>query len=660
MQTALKVNTIYKKVIIFMTPFILTFTALLLHQPLPTTLAQTTNQYGLSPAQAQVSTVTTMLDSTKEINYLPTNNGWEYMWSRWDPNQINTDFAKISSMGFNTVRIILQSDTAAFNYPYPSQTSLNELNQVITMANANNLKVHLTLFDWWSDYADISGSKIWANTIVAPYAGDPRISFIELQNEIDPNPLQMTWAKAMIPYLKSIDGGIPVTISEYDSDRMQELVTALAATPPDFYTYHTYSAPQFLYNELDGVKNMVKGIPLYIGESGYSTYSTNASDPNIPDVGQEANQEFYFRALYYATQGLGLPFAAPWIYSDFTTSASPTTMPLSEYYFGLFRTDGSAKPAASTMENILAGKPLDLSFNNGFEQVGDNGLPALWNVFQNAQLGYTANFKRDTTTSHTGTASAEISDSVNNNNGTPEFYITPVQYVTPGEIVSIGGWIKGLNATGQSNIALNWYDSSNNYISSTTTNNLPPGTSDWQPFTVTTIIPDNVAYYSIGLESSNNSGAVWFDDIEFNINPPPTPVVVDLPTDTYGSTINIAGIKDPSIAQVYVNYASRGVIVLDSTNWLDDNIPLSIGNNQITIYGEDILGNVSSIESVNVDRHILGDINGDGKVDIIDFSLLAYDWGNCGNQIKNPLADISDDGCVDIQDLSILASNFSL
>lgn len=620
--------------------------------------AQSINNIHLLPAQQ--TPVKNILANTKEINYYPSANGWDNMWSNWNATQINLDFSKISSMGFNTVRIILQADTSSFNYPTPSAASLNKLNQVITMAAANNLKVHLTLFDWWSDYSDITGSKTWANAIISPYTGDSRISFIELQNEIDPSTTQMSWAQAMIPYLQSIDGGIPVTISEYGTDRMQQLVTSLASTPPDLYIFHEYDSNDFIYNDLKQVMAMVNGIPLFIGETGYSTYPQNPNTPYGLDqetISQESYQEYFYRAMSYATEGLGLPMATPWIFSDFTSTAIPGTANSEQYYYGLFRTDGSAKPAATTIQNILSGNSLDLSFNNGFESVDGNNLPTLWEIFQDSGLNYSANFGRDTSTSKSGNASAKIWNSVSSNYGTPQFIITPIQYLNPNTTVTLSGYMKGLNATGGNNLAIHWYDSSHNYLYSNISSNLPTGNSNWQYYSVTATVPSNAAIYSIGLESGNNTGTVWFDDISFNTNPPPIPSVLSIPTNTYLSSINLSGIKDTSITKMFVNLIPANIV--DSTDWSYSSMPLSIGNNQISFYGEDTYGNISTISTINIIRNHLGDINGDNLVNLTDFSVFATDWLHSGVGIINPLSDMNNDGVVNLTDFSIFSSNYN-
>lgn len=56
---------------------------------------------------------------------------------------------------------------------------------------------------------------------------------------------------------------------------------------------------------------------------------------------------------------------------------------------------------------------------------------------------------------------------------------------------------------------------------------------------------------------------------------------------------------------------------------------------------------------------ILGDVNGDGKVDIRDIALAALAYGSfTGYPNYNPKADLNQDGTIDIRDLAIIAKNF--
>ena len=55
-----------------------------------------------------------------------------------------------------------------------------------------------------------------------------------------------------------------------------------------------------------------------------------------------------------------------------------------------------------------------------------------------------------------------------------------------------------------------------------------------------------------------------------------------------------------------------------------------------------------------MNRHTLGDINGDGIIDLTDASLFAVDWDKTSGLTYN-LSDMNSDGNVDLTDLSILA-----
>ena len=184
------------------------------------------------------------------VNYYPAHNGWTYMWRRWDPAAIDADFGRIASLNANTVRVIVQ--TPAFGWPQPTPLYTRRLAQVVALADSHGLRVELTLFDWWGGYKQIRKSELWASAIVAPYAGDPRIVSIELQNEMDPaNVNAMTWARALLPYLRQIDGGIPLTVSVGGHDPIGGIRTmrqALGpAALPDYWSYHYYDKPELAY-----------------------------------------------------------------------------------------------------------------------------------------------------------------------------------------------------------------------------------------------------------------------------------------------------------------------------------------------------------------------------------------------------------------------------
>lgn len=465
------------------------------------------------PAPTRHPTVSSpLVAGLKVMNYYPAANNWANMWANWDPATINSDFARIAALHANTVRIIIQAGT--FGYPTPQPTMQAHLAQIITMAQSAGLKVQLTLFDWWGNYSDLAGSKQWAGAVLAPWAGNPAIAFVELQNEIpvDANGA-LAWAQQMIPYLKSVDGGLPVTVSVDSLSNLQALVAALHANPPDFYDYHYYGSAALAYADLQQASNLAAPAPLFIGETGISSaLSPTSSDLPNTTPAREAYQDYFYRAVEQAAQGLGLPEVAPWVLSDFVPGSLAWEAPTSkEYDYGLFHTDGSPKPIAGSVSAAFAGSPVDTSFNNGFENCA-GGTPADWLLFHPAQ----AQFACDSTVAHSGTASARISDSTGDPTGVPAFYTSPVDaHVAPGQVYTASVWARGANLGGRTDIALAWFDAHDAYLGSITSPLLPTGTTGWTQLTASGTAPAGAAYVQIHCQSAFNPGTAWFDDVTF-------------------------------------------------------------------------------------------------------------------------------------------------
>ena len=134
--------------------------------------------------------------------------------------------------------------------------------------------------------------------------------------------------------------------------------------------------------------------------------------------------------------------------------------------------------------------------------------------------------------------------------------------------------------------------------------------------------------------------------------PTPTPVLLapsfnTLSLVTYNASMTLTGIKDPSINSVFINGSSTGMTYPINTSWqahvnlLNVNTGGGTGDNTFTIYGVNGSGLQTSSTSITISRHILGDIGGDGTVDLTDVSLFSNDWGKCSPNLANPLSDMS-------------------
>jgi len=291
----------------------------------------------------------------KEVNYYPAGGGWTYMWSHFDPAAIDRDFARARALDANTVRIIVQP--MVFGFPAVRPVMAYRLSEVIGLAAKHSLRVHLTLFDWWSRYTDIHGSKEWVSSLLSRYRHDPRVAVVELQNEVSPqNRAAMAWLTRMLPYLSTVMPGTLRTVSSgsVPPKDFALFTQELKSSPPDFWDYHYYGPPDDAYSLLSRIKALAAHRPLFVGETGYSTDAKPGDQ-----AAQRQAQAAYYRAVFAAAAALRLPTPAPWILDDFAAGAIPPESGIADnpaqYGYGLFQVNGTPKPAAAVVSRAFSG-----------------------------------------------------------------------------------------------------------------------------------------------------------------------------------------------------------------------------------------------------------------------------------------------------------------
>jgi endo-1,4-beta-mannosidase len=311
---------------------------------------------GVRKSQASLESRVRGIADLKEVNYYPAAGGWTYMWSRFDPTAIGRDFARIRALGANTVRIIIQP--SVFGFPTVRPVMADRLSEVIGLAAKHSLRVHLTLFDWWSGYTDIHGSKEWVSSLLSRYRDDPRIAVVELKNELDPQSrAAVAWVTTMLPYLSTVLPGTLRTVSTTSvPPKFFALFTReLKSSPPDFWDYHYYGPAGDAYSLLSRIKALAAPRPLFVGETGYSTDAAPGDQS-----AQEQAQAAYYRAVFTAAAALGLPTPAPWTLNDFSSGGIPPESGIADeraqYGYGLFQLNGTPKPAAAVVSRAFSGR----------------------------------------------------------------------------------------------------------------------------------------------------------------------------------------------------------------------------------------------------------------------------------------------------------------
>lgn len=150
----------------------------------------------------------------------------------------------------------------------------------------------------------------------------------------------------------------------------------------------------------------------------------------------------------------------------------------------------------------------------------------------------------------------------------------------------------------------------------------------------------------------------------------PKPVVDPYNQDTYKAQFNITGTKTNDILTMYVNkvgdvLSSAGVNI-NGNNWskivdlqvisgAPDQFGKKVKPTTFIATGEDIAGNKSTSDPINITRHNFADINGDMIIGTGDVASIMANWGN----LLDYMADLDYNGTCDIFDFAILMANWN-
>ena len=442
------------------------------------------------------------------------------MWTDWRPERVDADLARVASLNANTVRAIIEP--FVFGYPHPSTTYTSRLSQFVSLAAAHGLHVQLTLFDWWYEWLDISGSKIWVDQLLSPYANDPRIAFVELRNEIATVPPTYPWARRMIPFVKEVVGGsTPVTLSVSGKDvpaRLEALKRGLGSVRPDFWDIHSYpGGGESMYHLIRRAQSVAGSMRLWIGETGYPTTTVVTGYGGVPRTvsGQEAAQAHFFATVSWAAKATGLPRVGVWVLDDMVPSAVPDR-PVDELdpelHFGLFRLDGSAKPGAEVVRTVFSARP-PVSFNEGFEQsvTSESGasVPAQWSMTGDAE------FAQDTSVANEGKSSVRVAP--RRAGATASVSIVPPNAgVGEGTRLGARAWARRAADGGDVFLVLEWCNASGRTLGHRGSKPLSAAPGQWGKLRVGGRAPRDAAFPRIELVVRNTTSPVWFDRVSFN------------------------------------------------------------------------------------------------------------------------------------------------
>lgn len=122
---------------------------------------------------------------------------------------------------------------------------------------------------------------------------------------------------------------------------------------------------------------------------------------------------------------------------------------------------------------------------------------------------------------------------------------------------------------------------------------------------------------------------------------------------SYRTSIKVSSVKESAVT---VYYGSTKIANTGSTTWTVTIKP-SIGKKNYYIYYKDGSTTVAQ-KKITIDRRKVGDVNGDGKVDLLDVSHMSDAWGVTVKDEASLNLNPDKDNIVDLLDLSLLANSY--
>ncbi|TCP23296.1 cellulase (glycosyl hydrolase family 5) [Tenacibaculum skagerrakense] len=214
------------------------------------------------------------ISQIKGINYYPQATPWKMFGDEFDAKVIANDFEIIKNAGLNTIRVFIPYED--FGKAKVKDEKLHKLTQVLDLAEKSQLKVILTLFDFYGNYetSDWTLNHRHAETIVSTFKNHPALLAWDLKNEpnldFDSRGKQqiISWLEHLIVLVKSIDEKHPITIGWSNAESATILKDKV-----DFISFHYYGDYKSFENIYDKIKEEAPNKGIILGEFGTSSYS---------------------------------------------------------------------------------------------------------------------------------------------------------------------------------------------------------------------------------------------------------------------------------------------------------------------------------------------------------------------------------------------------
>ncbi|MDO5981065.1 glycoside hydrolase family 2 TIM barrel-domain containing protein [Flavivirga spongiicola] len=282
----------------------------------------------------------------KGINYYPQDAPWDMFGDTFNLDIISKDFKLIKEVGLNSIRLFVPY--VDFGKANVNTEKLKKLTQVLDLAEIQELKVLVTLFDFYGDYSvlDWTLNQRHAETIVTTLKNHNALLAWDIKNE--PNldfesrgqEHVIAWLNHMIDLVKSIDQEHPITIGWSNAKSATILKDKL-----DLITFHYYEDLNDLEKTYQDLKQKTPNKSIAITEFGMSSYKGLWN----PFGNSEKNQMAYHKQAQNIFHNYEIS-SMSWTLYDFTKIPKEVVGRLpwhkrAQEHFGFINQNGETKPA---------------------------------------------------------------------------------------------------------------------------------------------------------------------------------------------------------------------------------------------------------------------------------------------------------------------------
>ena len=279
----------------------------------------------------------------KGINYYPQEAPWDMYGEKFNRQVIDSDFKIIKKAGLNSVRIFVPYED--FGNSNVQSEKLEKLEAVLDVAEQNNLKVLVTLFDFYGDYSvlDWSLTQTHARKVVNHIKNHKALLGWDIKNE--PNldfenrgkDLVLSWLDNMANLIKSKDPNHPITIGWSNAESASLLKDKL-----DFISFHYYEDLSKLQTSFNSLKTQTKK-PVVLTEFGLSSYNGFWN----PFGSSDEDQATYHKDTQAILKANAIPYMS-WTLYDFTEIPKEVVGRLpwrknAQKHFGFINKNGAKK-----------------------------------------------------------------------------------------------------------------------------------------------------------------------------------------------------------------------------------------------------------------------------------------------------------------------------